>query len=284
MDVEAFDVERPRLLGLAYRMLGTLADAEDVVQEAWIRWSGRPTREVDNPRAWLTTTTTRLALDRLRTARRRREDYVGPWLPEPVALGIDPEVAAELADSLTLGFLVVLDRLTPVERAVFLLADVFDESFADIAVALDRREDYCRQIATRARRKIRDHRPLGVVPATREILAALITALSRGDVDRLLALLDADVTATSDGGRDRRAARRTVAGRVRVAGYLMKLSSRRLTGAAVIEANGAPALQITTDEGLVLVTADERDGAIVAIRMVLNRDKLEHLEQPVRLA
>ena len=151
-----FAVERPRLLGLAYRMTGSLPDAEDVVQDAWLRWSTADQPRIENPAAWLTTVTTRLSLDRIRAAERRRADYVGEWLPEPVATSRGPEETAELAESLTLGFLVLLDRLTPLERAVFLLADVFGEPYRAISETVDKSEAACRQIASRARHKLHD--------------------------------------------------------------------------------------------------------------------------------
>ncbi len=148
---DLFERERRHLVGLAYRMLGTVADAEDVVQEAWLRWQAVPEASIERPAAWLNTVTTRLALDHLRAARRRRESYVGPWLPEPVVTDIGPAETAELAESLRLGFLAVLDELKPLERAVFLLADVFDVPFAEIAAAVGKSEAACRQIAHRAR-------------------------------------------------------------------------------------------------------------------------------------
>ncbi len=143
-DAATFEAERPRLVGLAYRMLGMWADAEDVVQDAWLRWQSADEGSIERPAAWLTTVTTRLCLDRVRTAQRRREEYIGPWLPEPVVSGPGPEEAAELSDSLTLGFLTMLDRLGPLERAVFLLADVFAVPFADIAGAVGKSEVACR--------------------------------------------------------------------------------------------------------------------------------------------
>src|SRR5262249_41355892 len=155
---------------LAYRMLGSISEAEDVVQEVWLRWQRADHREVENPSGWLTTTTTRTAIDWHRRVQRRREQYVGPWLPEPVGVaapapGAGPAAEVELGESLTLGFLVVLDTLSPVERAVFLLAEVFDVPFHDISAVVGKNDANCRQIATRARRKIRDARPDGASSA-----------------------------------------------------------------------------------------------------------------------
>ncbi len=155
--VDVFEAERPRLLGLAYRILGSAVDAEDVVQEAWVRWQAA--HDVERPAAWLTTVVSRLALDSWRAQQRKREDYVGPWLPEPVATEPDPADRAEMADSLTFGFLVLLDELSAVERVVFLLADVFGEPFADIAATVGKSEAACRQIASRARRKLQESKP-----------------------------------------------------------------------------------------------------------------------------
>lgn len=270
-----FAAERPRLLGLAYRMLGTVSDAEDVVQEAWLRWNRADPATVERPVAWLTTVTTRLALDRVRTLKRRREDYVGPWLPEPVAVQRTPEAAAEVADSLTLGFLVVLDRLNPQERAVFLLAEVFGEPYAAVAAAVGKTENNCRQIARRARRKVRDQRPPEVSPATMETLGRMVNAVLDADVDGLLALMDADVTLVSDGGANRTAARRPVVGRDRVARFVLNIGTRAAGAPAeFVELNGAPALRIDLPEGPVVLSADEREGRIVALRAVLNPDKL----------
>ena len=155
-DTAVFTAERPRLVGLAYRLLGSVTDAEDVVQEAWFRWAGADRASVERPAAWLTTVVSRIGLDRLRAAKRSRTDYVGPWLPEPLVQADamnDPERAAELSDSLTTAFLVMLEQLSPEERLVVLLVDVFGESFQTAATAVGRSDDACRQLAVRARRK-----------------------------------------------------------------------------------------------------------------------------------
>jgi RNA polymerase sigma-70 factor (ECF subfamily) len=184
---DVFEAERRRLRSIAYRMLGSLEDADDVVQESWLRWDriGEDARAtVVNPAAWLTTTATRLALDRLKSAQRRREEYVGPWLPEPVLTDTDPAVSVELTESLTLGFLSVLERLGPVERAVFLLAEVFDEPYSVIAPTVGRTEDACRQIASRARRRVRDGRPrFEPVERRDELVLAFVRACADGRLD-----------------------------------------------------------------------------------------------------
>ena len=284
-----FQAERARLTGLAYRMLGSLADAEDVVSEAWIRFSRAPAGTIDRPAAWLTTVTSRLAIDRLRAQQRRREDYVGPWLPEPVptasrpgpAGGPDPAERAELSESLTLGFLVVLDRLGPTERAVFLLADVFGEPYDQIAAAVDKTPEACRQIASRARRKVREERAAATA-ADEVLLADLVAAIAVGDVDGVLALLSPDVVLTSDGGPDRHAARRPVLGPDRVCRLLVNLGSagtgRRTVRDRVVQRR--PAL-VVRSPGMDMVLAADRDerGRVAAIRMVLNPDKLAALDR-----
>ena len=183
--LDTFEGERPRLTGLAYRITCSLADAEDVVQEAWIRWAARDPATVDNPAGWLTTVTSRLALDRLRAQRRRREVYVGPWLPDPVATTPDAEETAELAESLTVGFLVLLDSLGPYERVALLLGDVFGEPYPAIAEILGKTEPACRQLVSRARRKLHAARPATgtppPAPASAEMLQQLMYSVLAGD-------------------------------------------------------------------------------------------------------
>lgn len=289
----AFAAERPRLVGLAYRMLGSVADAEDVVQDVWLRWDAADRAAIERPAAWLTTVTTRRAIDRLRAQRRRREDYVGPWLPEPLptATGVtdpaplrsdDPEAVLDAADSLGTGLLVVLDTLGDVERAVFVLADVFAVPFDEIAEAVDRSPEACRQVASRARRKVRDARA-DLVAADEGLLAELVGAVAVGDVDAVLRLLAPDVVLVSDGGPDRRAGRRPVVGAERVARYLVNLGARTPPDATVgfEELNGAPAL-VVRSPSLGLVMTAEREmtaGRIGTVRMVLNPDKLHALDR-----
>jgi RNA polymerase sigma-70 factor (ECF subfamily) len=278
---EVFEAERPRLLGLAYRMLGSLSDADDVVQDAWFRWEGADRDAIEVPAAWLTTVTTRLALDRIRAIERRKEDYVGPWLPEPVALAAGPEEDVELAESLTLGFLVLLDRLGPTERAVFLLADVFREPYAAIAVAVDKSEEACRQIASRARKKVRAGREPAVQPADRVLLAELVAAVAVGDVDRVVALCDPSVTLVSDGGPARHAARRPVVGVERVTRFLVNVGRRLAEGTVSIEdVNGVPAFVSRDPKGTVVTFVEHRDGTIVHVTSLLNPDKMAGVDQP----
>jgi len=275
---QLFAAERPRLLGLAYRVLGSFGDAEDVVQEAWLRWAGVDHAGVERPGAYLTTVVTRLALDRVRAVARRREQYVGPWLPEPVALEPGPEEHTEMAESLTLGFLLLLDRLTPAERAVWLLAVVFEEPYALIAEAVGRSEAACRQLASRAGRRLRQDRPLPAEPLDAQLLARLAGAIAAGDVEGTLALLDADVVLVSDGGPAHRAARRPVLGPERVA-RLMHTTSRRYPGAEVelTEINHAAALVLRAPGTEVVVTGEQRQGRVTRLYFMLNPDKLAGL-------
>jgi len=285
MDTDVFEDERPRLLGLAYRMLGSITDAEDVVQDAWLRWQGADRSTIENPAAWLTTVTSRLGLDRLRAQQRRKEDYVGPWLPEPMAGGPGPEERAELAESLTLGFLTVLDRLGPVERAVFLLADVFGEPFPVVARAVGKSEEACRQIASRARRRVREERA-GARTADQALLEKLVLATAAGDVDAVIGLLAPEVVLVSDGGPHHHAARRPVVGPDRVARFLVNLAARWNDDdgtAEFAEVNGAPALVMRVAGAPLVVTADRVGDRVATIRCFVNPAKLGALDRPVRL-
>jgi RNA polymerase sigma-70 factor (ECF subfamily) len=288
LEAGAFEDERSRLLGLAYRMTGSFDDAEDVVQETWLRWQATDRDEVVSPAAWLTTVATRVSLDRLKTAEHRRSDYVGEWLPEPVATSRGPEETAELAESLTLGFLVLLDQLSPVERAVFLLAEVFREPYESIAEMVGRSPAACRQVATRARRKLEAARvsepPAGDDPA---LLERLVDAVLSADVAALVGLLDPEVVLVSDGGPTRRAARRPVVGPDRVARLVMNLVKRGgVDGAAeLIEMNGKPALVLDSPVlGRLVTQLDAREGRITRIWVLLNPDKLHGLDEVVALA
>jgi RNA polymerase sigma-70 factor (ECF subfamily) len=292
---ERFTAERARLVGLAYRMLGSRTDAEDVVQEAWLRYAAAAD-EPDNPAAWLTTVTSRLALDRLRSAPVRREQYVGPWLPEPVRTSYgdlaadavadgDPADIVDRAASLTLGFLVVLDTLSPEDRAVFLLADVFAVPFAEVAEIVGRSPDACRQAASRARRRIRE---AGAPPgrtaddASWDLAGRFAMAIVSGDLDATMALLTPEATLVSDGGPTRHAARRPVVGADRVARFLINVAAKQPEGTTVemAEINNSPALiSRTADEPPVVMTIETGPhGRIVAVHMVLAPEKLVALD------
>ena len=278
-----FEAQRRRLVGLAYRMLGSLADAEDVVQEVWLRWERTGRETIERPEAWLTTVTTRAALDRSRTQSRRREEYPGPWLPEPLVQEDGPEQAAEMADSLTLGFLVLLDTLAPVERAVFILADVFGTPFREIAATVGKPEGACRQIASRARAKLRDAPRPTASAGHRRTVDALLLALAAGDTDALLAVLAPDVVLVTDGGPTRRAARRPVLGATRVSRFLVNVARRQPEGMAV------QPVMVNGDTGVVIAFGDVvddvfsfeiADGRITCIRVVRNPDKLARVGLP----
>jgi RNA polymerase sigma-70 factor, ECF subfamily len=282
---EVFTTERPRLLGLAYRILGSLGDAEDVVQDAWLAWLAEDRGSVDRPSAFLTTMVTRMAIDRVRLIQRRREHYVGPWLPEPVAIDRGPQEQVELAESLTLGFLIVLDRLSPIERAVWLLADVFGEPFSVIAGAVDKSQIACRKIASRARQKMELERPPPSGHLDVHLLSSLLSAVSRGDHGRILTLLYTDVVLISDGGPDRRAARRPVVGATRVARFLTNLASRNgQLDAMISEFNGAAAVILHSEDGPVIITGEQHNGQVTQVFMILNPDKMHTLsEHPARM-
>lgn len=275
-----FEVERSRLTALAYRMLGTPDDADDVVQDAWIRWEAADPASIAEPAAWLTTVTTRIAIDRLRSARRRREVYVGPWLPEPLPVVDDhPFASVASAESLTLGFLAVLERLEPIERAVFLLHDVFGYPFAEVAASVDRSEAGARQIAHRARERVRaERRRIDADPAHAEELAdAFLGAVVLGDVAALRRMLTDDVVLLADGGPHRRAARQPVVGPDRVSRLLVNLAARiePRTRVDPVRVNGQHGWYITVEgqPDSVLVPSF-RDGRVASVLVVRNPDKL----------
>ena len=282
MSQDPFEEARPRIRGLAYRMLGTLADADDVAQDTWLRWQAAGGAHIANAEAWLVTAATRLCLDRLRSAARAREAYPGPWLPEPVVTD-GPEEAAELADSLTLGFLVLLDQLAPVERAVFVLADVFEVPYAEIAATVGRSPAACRQIASRARRRLQpDKQPSRAAAADRELVSGLLRALASGDVNEVVARLAPQVVCITDGGPSRRAARRPVAGSAKVARLLTSVArrSRHLATRPAVVGGSAGAILWAggTVEQVMAVTSES--GFITSIYFVGNPDKLASVGRP----
>jgi RNA polymerase sigma-70 factor (ECF subfamily) len=217
-----FESVRPRLFGIAYRMMGTVTEAEDLVQEAWIRWQGVDTDAVREPAAFLATTVTRLALSELESARARRERYVGPWLPEPVDTSADPALGAERAEALSFAALLLLERLSPAERAAYVLHEAFDYPHRQIAEVLETSEANARQLASRARTHLANGRARTVSDAERDrLVAAFLAAAQQGDLERLEAVLSDDIVALSDGGGVVSAARKPVAGRERVAAFLL---------------------------------------------------------------
>jgi RNA polymerase sigma-70 factor (ECF subfamily) len=274
---------RGRLLGLAYRMLGSRSDAEDVVQDAYLRFAGA--QDVHNPEAFLVTIVTRLCLDRLKSAKAQREIYVGPWLPEPVfdAEGLAAGAMTELADDLSFALLLALERLSPMERAAFLLHDVFDMPFADVAAMLERTEVSCRQLATRARRAVRDARPAPAAPpdSHARLLRAFGEAVASGDVSRLAGLLRADAIAMTDGGGRKTAALNPIIGADKIARFFIALAGKnigrdiRFEPATINGSVGALLyLDGEVDHTFSLAIDGER---IAAIYIVRNPDKLRHV-------
>ena len=276
----SFEPHRQFLVGVAYRMLGSIAEAEDVAQDAFLRWDGVDRAAVVEPRAYLARIVTRLCLDRLKSARARREDYVGTWLPEPI---VDDPLASEVADDLSVALLLTLDRLSPLERAAFLLHDVFDMDYAAIAGVLDRSEAACRQLATRGRDHVRrpDDKPRFARSreAEERLFAAFGHALASGDVAALGELLAEDAVFYSDGGGKRTAALNPLYGRDKIVRFFVGVRSKQppITAARTARINGLPGYVLHTTEG-VETLAVETDGArIVAIYVVRNPDKLQHL-------
>lgn len=294
----AFEAERARLTGLAYRMLGTRADAEDVVQDAWLRWARADAAEVVNPAAWLTTTVGRLALDRLRARQRDRATYVGPWLPEPVVLAaampgasdgtVDPADRAVRTESLTLGFLHLLERLSPRERVAFVLTEVFDEPHERAGAVVGANAASSRQLVHRARRKLADGEPPDARPcgSLGPMVEAFVAACATGDVDALLRLLAPDVVLVSDGGAERHAARRPVVGADRVARLLTTIARRMPAGSVeILTVNGAPAVLVcVAGVPAVCVALEAGPDGIRRIRQVVAPGKLARLREPVALS
>lgn len=272
-----FDPLRPKLIRVAYRMLGSVADAEDMVQEAFIRWMGADRAAVREPEAFLRRTVTRLCLDQLKSARLKRETYVGPWLPDPV-------VEEEPEDDVTLPLMLALERLSPLERAAFLLHDVFGLSFDEVATTIDRDAAACRQLAARARTHVREERPRFQIELQRglELANAFFAASRNGDMKTLGAMLAADVSVHSDGGGKRPAAMRPILGFdavMKVHQQLAALFAKH--GSTLVRTgfiNGLPGFVTREADGELQSTAlDIEDGKVVAIYVVRNPDKLVHL-------
>jgi RNA polymerase sigma-70 factor (ECF subfamily) len=273
----SFDPLRPKLMRVAYRMLGSMADAEDVLQEAFIRWMGADRSEVREPEAFLRRTVTRLCLDQLKSARRQRETYLGPWLPDPVLEEDDQE-------DVTLPLMLALERLSPLERAAFLLHDVFGLEFEEVAATIRRDPSACRQLAARARTHVREARPRFQVDRQRglELAEAFFTASRSGDMQALGAMLAADVSIHADGGGKRPAAMQPILGfeavmkiHEHLAAYFRKNDSKLVRAGFV---NGLPGFITLEADGELQATAlDIEDGKVAAIYVVRNPDKLKHL-------
>ena len=280
---------RPLMFSIAYRMVGAASDAEDIVQEAFLRFHRETEKgtEIESPKAYLSAVTTRLAIDHLRSARVRRERYVGTWLPEPLLTDVETDVArdVETADSLSMAFLVLLESLTPVERAVFLLREVFDYDYDEIARIVGKSEDNCRQIAVRARQQVEAKRPRFEASRKRreELAERFFEAAANGDEKGLLELLSADVVVYADGGGRAPAFPRPVHGRERAARVLLggTAQGRKLgvVGLHVTTINGQPGAVFSDREGRTLgvITVDVADDQVQTIRAVTNPEKLRHL-------
>jgi RNA polymerase sigma-70 factor (ECF subfamily) len=276
-----FEAQRSRLKRLAYRMLGSVAEAEDVVQDAWVRWTRAPA-EVADPAAWLVRAATRLAIDRLRAAKAERAAYRGPWLPDPLVepMTNDP---VERAEDVSVAFLLALERLSPLERAVFLLHDVFDEDYPAVAETLGRSEAAVRQLASRAREHVREARPRFVVSQADAVrlAQAFMAASARADLAGLSALLAEDAILVSDGGGKRKAALRVMVGRADVLNLFRGLTWRGEPDIRSLELawiNGSPGVVMQLDDGPATVAFEpDARGRIAAVYMVRNPDKLGHL-------
>jgi RNA polymerase sigma-70 factor (ECF subfamily) len=283
--LEVFDEHRPYLFGVAYRMLASAADAEDVVQEAYLRWSAQPRDDVVEPRGFLTTIVVRLCLDEVRSARSRRETYVGPWLPEPLLVDEhDASWAAELADSLSLAFLVVLEELAPAERAAFLLHDVFEYGYPEIAEMLGRQEPSCRQLVSRARHRVgeRHHRFDADREQGQQLAERFVAACSTGDLGELMDMLSEDVVVWTDGGGVVKAALKPIYGADKSARFLVGVAGTIPTTAEIRYAsvNGQPGV-LVVDGGVVAtaVVFDVIDRRVVGVRVVSNPAKLFGVRQ-----
>ncbi len=282
---ETFERHRSLLFSIAYRMLGSVMEAEDVMQEAFLRWQEASRGEIRAPKSYLSTVVTRLSIDRLRSAKARREQYVGPWLPEPLATGEGSEAtdAVALDETLSMAFLVLLESLTPVERAVFLLREVFDYDYAEVASLVGKSEDNCRQISRRARRSVAARRPRFESSPEQEerLMNSFLEACMSGDMESLLALLSADATLWSDGGGKARAALNPIYGADRVARFFSGILRKAPSGLVVRRAsiNGRPGIIGYFEDGSPqsVTTFDVAEGTIRAIRIVVNPEKLRNV-------
>ena len=283
----AFDRHRRLLFTVAYQMLGSIADAEDTVQDAWLRWSSADRSDVADPKAYLVRVTSRLALDRLGAARTRRETYVGPWLPEPLLTedaARGPEEQAELGEQVSLAVLVVLETLSPAERAVFVLREVFGMDWSEVAGVLDRSEAAVRQLGHRAREHVQARRPRFDTDrrAQQEVTERFLAACVGGDVQALLAVLSPGVVLLTDGGGRTKAALRPIRGADKAARFLIAVSAEGLSQPGLrfrlVDVNGAPGVVVETDAGpAIAVSLVVADGRVEQALVVLNPDKLAGL-------
>jgi RNA polymerase sigma-70 factor (TIGR02957 family) len=290
--VRVFDEHRALLISVAYRVLGSVTDAEDAVQEAWLRWSGVDHSSVEDPRAFLVRVTTRLAIDRLRRAKARRESYVGPWLPEPILTRQDPAEDAAMAESVSMAMLVVLETLSPLERAVFVLKEAFGMPHAEIAEVLGRKEEAVRQLARRAREHVRERRTRFDANQVeqRRVTERFLEATSTGDLEGLMAVLSPGVTLVADGGGRVLAPRRPVHGAEKVARFLLAVATEERTAkflesvgsepsgevrVHLAQVNGEPGVVITAGgEPISALILDVSEGVAQTIHLVANPEKL----------
>jgi len=294
VDAEQFEAYRPLMFSIAYRMLGRVTEAEDMVQEAYLRYQATPADQIMSHKAFLSTIITRLCLNQLQSARAQREAYIGPWLPEPVLTGVDERFAplqqAELHESLALAFLVLLEQLTPVERAVFLLREVFDYEYAEIAAIVGKAEAACRQLFSRAKRHIAAGRPRfkPSPQAHQQILDQFLRAAEQGELDGLMQLLSDDVELWVDGGgKVRGAATRPLHGRAAVAQFVLATARRAPRGfrAEVADVNGEPALLVRAGgEVRLVLSIGVEQGRVCAIWVIGNPDKLQELNRALQAA
>jgi RNA polymerase sigma-70 factor (ECF subfamily) len=283
---DVFVGHRNLLFTVAYEMLGSAADAEDVLQETWLRWVEVDRAEVRDERAYLVRIATRLALNRMRTNARRRESYVGPWLPEPLLTTPDVAEDVELADSVSLAMLTLLETLGPTERAVFVLREVFDFGYEEIAAAVDKTPPAVRQIAHRARAHVAERRPRAEATRTERdrVMATFLAAVATGDIQSLMDVLAPDVVLVTDGGGVKKAALRPILGRDKVLRFLDAVSAGLEAVADVVMVNGAPALRIVLDGELDTVASMVvEEGLVTGLYVVRNPAKLARLDTVVTL-
>lgn len=281
---ETFEEYRDYLFAIAYRMLGSVMEAEDMVQETYLRWQGVEASEVRSPKSYLATVISRLCLDHLKSARMQREEYIGPWLPEPLVSkpGEGPAQVVAQADSLTMAFLVLLESLQPEQRAVYLLREVFDFGYDEVAEIVGKSEAACRQMVSRARKYIRERRPRN--PVTREkgerAVERFTQAVNAGDMEGLMSVLEADVVWTSDGGGMRGVAQKPIEGAEAVARFALRLAELAPdeTSRRRLSVNGSPGLLIEVEgRTYAALSVEVIGGKIAAVHAVVNPDKLRHL-------
>lgn len=280
--LQEFDELRPLLFGIAYRMLGSVADAEDLVQEAFLRWREQDVEKVRSPKAFLTTVITRLCIDHLKSAKVQREEYIGPWLPEPIVGTKDARMTMELSESLSMAFLVVLESLNPVERAVFLLREVFNHDFDEIAAIVQKSAVNCRQIASRSKEHVASRRPRFEVTTKNHehFVEEFMAACASGDLDGLMSMMTAEVVATSDGGGKTLAARRPIAGPYNVGRFLIGILKKAPAGIRfrTTQINGQAGIVVYHDgQPKNVITFDIVDGQLQNLYLVVTPDKLGNI-------